>query len=137
MAIPHAYPGMPVDLLAMGGAQFEEVQCPICGDPDAAVDYHATGAGPTEARTAALVKNNWFEAIRLVLPKGHEVCHDHQVEGPITVHCLQGRAALTTGSATHDLRAGHWLYLLGNDPHTLRGIEDSLVLLTIIFPQRS
>ncbi len=137
MAIPHAYPGMPVDLFAAGGAQFEEVQCPVCGDPDATVDYHATGEGPTEARTTALVKNNWFEAIRLVLPKGHEVCHDHQVEGPITVHCLQGRAALTAGGAAHELRAGHWLYLLGNDPHTLRGIEDSLVLLTIMFPQRS
>ena len=129
MAIPHAYPGMPVDLLAKGGAQFEEVQCPVCGDPDVAVDYHATGAGPTEARTTALVKNNSFEAIRLMLPKGHEVCHDHQVEGPITVHCLKGRAALTVGGTTHDLRAGHWLYLLGQDPHTLRGIEDSLVAL--------
>ena len=137
MAIPHAYPGMPVDLLAKGGAQFEEVQCPVCGDPDVTVDYHATGAGPTEARTTALVKNNSFEAIRLMLPKGHEVCHDHQVEGPITVHCLKGRAALTVGGTTHDLRAGHWLYLLGQDPHTLRGIEDSLVLLTIMFPQRS
>ena len=143
MAIPHAYPGMPVDLLsenailATGGAQFEEVQCPVCGDPDATVDYHATGAGPTEARTTALVKNNWFEAIRLVLPKGHEVCHDHQVEGPITVHSLRGRAAQTDGGATHDLPAGYWVYMLGNQPHTLRGIEDSLVLLTIIFPQRA
>jgi len=83
------------------------------------------------------VKNDTFEAIRLVLPKGHEVCHNHQVEGAITVHCLEGRAALTVGGATHDLPAGHWLYLLGNDSHTLRGVEDSLVLLTIMFPQRT
>jgi quercetin dioxygenase-like cupin family protein len=137
MALPHAYPGMSVDLLATGGAQFEEVQCSVCGDPDTAVDYHATGEAPSGARTTALVKNNSFEAIRLVLPKGHEVCHDHRVEGPITVHCLQGRAALTSGGATRDLRAGHWLYLLGNDTHTLRGVEDSVVLLTIMFPQRT
>jgi quercetin dioxygenase-like cupin family protein len=137
MAIPHAYPGMPVDLLATGGEQFEEVQCPACGDPNATVEYHATGAGPTEARTAALVKTNAFEAIRLVLPKGHEVCHDHQVEGPITLHCLRGRAALTVSGTTHDLPAGNWVYLPGHDPHSLHGIEDSLVLLTIIFPQRA
>jgi quercetin dioxygenase-like cupin family protein len=101
------------------------------------VDLQPAEESLSEARTTALVKNNTFEAIRLVLPRGSEVCHDHRVEGAITVQCLQGRAALTVGDATHDLRAGHWLYLLGNDPHTLRGIEDSLVLLTIIFPQRS
>jgi quercetin dioxygenase-like cupin family protein len=111
MAIPHAFPGMPVNL-------------------------RSAEESLSEARTTALVKNNTFEAIRLVLPQGSEVCHNHQVEGAITVQCLQGRAALTVGDSTHDLRAGHWLYLLANDPHTLRGIEDSLVLLTIIFPQR-
>lgn len=48
-----------------------------------------------------------------------------------------GRAALSTGGNTHELAAGHWVYLSGNEPHTLRGIEDSLVLLTIIFPRRA
>ena len=61
----------------------------------------------------------------MVLPKGREVCHDHKVEGAITVHCLEGRAALTVGDATHDLPAGHWLYLWDNVPHTLCGIDDS------------
>ncbi len=136
MAIPHAYPGMPVDLLATGGVQFELVECPACGDPTVKVHYHATGEEPTAARTTALVKGNAFEAIRLVLPKGHEVCHDHEVEGPITIHCLRGRAALTVDSTIHDLPAGHWVYLPGHDPHRLRGVEDSLVLLTVIFPRR-
>ena len=118
MAIPHAYPGMPVDL-------------------------RPAQESLSEARTTALVKNDTFEAIGLVLPKGHEVCHNHQVEGAITVHCLEGRAALTVGGTTHDLRAGHWLYLLGQDPHTLRGIEDSLstairpILSRTMMPRRS
>jgi quercetin dioxygenase-like cupin family protein len=108
MAIPHAHPGIPVDL-------------------------RPAEESLSEARTAALVKNNSFEAIRLVLPRGREVCHDHVVEGPITFHCLQGRVALTTDGTTHDLPAGHWVYLLGHAPHTLRGVEDSLVLLTVMF----
>lgn len=112
MAIPHAFPGMPVDLL-----------------PDE--------QSPSSGGTIALVKNNTFEAIRLVLPKGREVCHDHPLEAVITAQCLQGRAALTIGDATHELPAGYWLFLLSGDPHTLRGIEDSVVLLTLIFPQRS
>lgn len=108
MSIPHAYPGMPVDL-------------------------RSARESSSEDQTTALVKNNSFEAIRLVLPRGREVCHEHQVEGPITVHCLEGRAALTVGDQTHELPAGHWLYLMANTPHALRGIEDSLVLLTVMF----
>ena len=93
MAIPHAYPGMPVDLR-----------------PD--------GESFSEAQSAALVKNEIFESIRMVIPKGHEMSR-HQVEGAITIYCLDGRIAFTTGGKTHDLKAGHWLFLLGNEPHSL------------------
>jgi quercetin dioxygenase-like cupin family protein len=108
MAIPHASPGLPVDL------------CP-------------SGEVLSEAKTNALVKNEAFEAIRLAVPKGHEVCHNHQVEGPITVHCLEGSIAFTAEGETHAVRAGQWLFLPGGVPHTITGLEDSLVLLTVMF----
>jgi quercetin dioxygenase-like cupin family protein len=108
MAIPHAYPGMPVDLRVREGT-------------------------PSEARTTALVKNDTFEAIRLVAPKGHEICHDHQVEGMITVHCLKGRIAFTADGDTRELAADHWLFLPGGVPHTIAALEDALVLLTVMF----
>lgn len=109
MAIPHAGPGLPIDLRPAGESR-------------------------TEARSIAPAKTNEFEAIRLVLPRGHEVCHEHQVDGPVTIQCLEGRATLTVEGTTHDLAAGRWLYLPARVPHSLRGSEDSLVLLTIIFP---
>ncbi len=112
MAIPHAFPGEPVDLLPAGESL-------------------------TEQRTTALVKNDRFEVIRLVLPKGREVCHEHQVAGPITVQCLAGRAEIEVEGSRHDLSAGRWLYLESGEPHTLRGLEDSLVLLTILFAEQS
>jgi len=108
MAIPHAYPGMPVDLRPQDEAL-------------------------SEARTTALVKNDTFEAIRLVIPQGHEVCHDHRVEGMMTVHCLEGRVTFTADNETHELPAGHWLFLTGGVPHTITGLEDALVLLTVMF----
>jgi quercetin dioxygenase-like cupin family protein len=108
MAIPHAYPGMPVDLRPVGESF-------------------------SEARSTALVKIDIFESIGMVIPKGHETSR-HQVEGAITIYCLDGRIAFATGGKTHDLRAGHWRFLLGNEPHTLVGIEDASVLLTIMFP---
>lgn len=108
MAIPHAYPGLPVDLRPNGESFFE-------------------------ARSAVLVQNDVFESIWMVIPKGHEMSR-HQVEGAIRIYCLDGRIAFTTGGKTHDLKAGHWLFLLGSEPHSLVEVEDASVLLTIIFP---
>ena len=104
----HAFPGMPVNLR-----------------PEASL---------AEATTFPLVKEAAFEAIRMVIRKDHEMS-EHQVEGAITIYCLDGRITFTARGKTHDLRAGHWLFLLGNEPHSLRAIEDSSLLLTILFPQ--
>ena len=108
---PHAYPGRPIDL-------------------------RPEGESLARATTIPLVKEEAFEAIRMVLRKGHEVA-DHRVEGPITIYCLEGQIAFTARGQTHDLKAGHWLFLLGNEPHSLRAIEDSSLLLTILFPRSS
>lgn len=105
----HAYPGRPIDL-------------------------RPEGASLATATTFPLVKEGAFEAIRMVLRRDHEMA-GHQVEGPITIYCLDGQIAFTSRGQTHDLRTGHWLFLLGNEPHSLRAIEDSSFLLTILFPR--
>jgi quercetin dioxygenase-like cupin family protein len=97
------------------------------------VNLRPEGASLSEATTFPLVKEETFEAIRMVIRKGHEMS-GHQVEGAITIYCLDGRIAFTARGETHDLRAGYWLFLLGNERHSLRGIEDSSFLLTILFP---
>lgn len=108
MAIPHAAPGVPVDLLGR-----EE--------------------GRSAPQTRALVKEGAFEAIRMVIPKGHTVCDNHSVEGPMTLHCLEGRIAFTADGDERSVRAGQWLFLPGGVPHSIVGVEDSLLLLTIMF----
>lgn len=110
MAIPHAAPGIPVNL-----------------QPE--------GEDLSRSVTNALVKTGDFEAIRMVVPRGHEVCRNHQVDGPITVHCLKGRIAFTADGETHSVPASCWLFLPGKVPHTISGVEDSVLLLTIMFPR--
>ena len=107
----HAYPGMPVDL-------------------------RPEGASLSTAKTFPLVKETMFEAIRVVLHKDREMAN-HQVEGPMTIYCLDGQIAFTARGQTHELKAGQWLFLLGDEPHSLRAIEDSSFLLTILFPHSS
>jgi quercetin dioxygenase-like cupin family protein len=97
------------------------------------VDLRPAGEGLSEARSNALIKNEAFEAIRMIVPQGYEVCHNHQVDGPITVQCLTGCVNFNADGDAHELRAGHWVFLPGKVPHTITGVEDSLILLTVMF----
>jgi quercetin dioxygenase-like cupin family protein len=69
----------------------------------------------------------------MVIPKGHEVCHNHQVPGHLTLYCLKGHIAFISDGDTRSVRAGQWLFLPGGVPHTIAGVEDSLALLTVMF----
>lgn len=96
------------------------------------VDMRPLGRGLKDAKSAAIIKLPYFEAVRLVVPAGREIPR-HQVPGTITVQCLEGRVALGLADAELELSAGDWLYLDGGTPHVVRGIEDASLLLTIFF----
>jgi quercetin dioxygenase-like cupin family protein len=106
MAIPHAKSGEVIDIRPLGSAL-------------------------GKARTTTLVKTNALEIIRLVIPTGKEI-PGHQAHGEITVQCLEGRVSFTVGNSSRDLCAGQLLYLSSEEPHSLHGIEDASVLLTIV-----
>ena len=111
MAIPHAKSGEVIDLRQLGEALAHTV-------------------------TSTLVKTDKLEVIRLVVLAG-KVIPPHQVVGEITVQCLEGRVAFTVGGgATREMAAGQMLYLAGNEPHSLRGIEDASVLVTILLHEQ-
>ena len=50
------------------------------------------------------------------------------------MQCLEGKIAFTACGQTHDLEAGHLLHLPAGEPHSLRGIEDGSLLLTVVSP---
>jgi len=109
VAIPHARPGQPVDVRPYGPAF----------------------AG---AKTTALIKTDSLEVLRLVVPRGKEI-PTHSTKGEITVHCLEGRVTFTADGEAHDLEAGHLLYLQAGQPHSVLGIDDASLLVTITFPR--
>jgi quercetin dioxygenase-like cupin family protein len=106
MALPHAKPGEAVSVRPLGSA--------LAG-----------------TRTTTLIKTDALEVIRLIVPAGKEV-PPHRVAGEITVQCLEGRVAFTAGGATREMAAGDLLYLSGGETHSLRGVEDATVLVTIL-----
>lgn len=106
MAIPHAKSGEVIDIGPLGSAL-------------------------AQTKTTTLVKTETLEIIRLVIPSGKTI-PEHRAHGEITVQCLEGRVALTTGGTTQDLVARQLLYLSSEEPHSLHGLEDASVLVTIL-----
>jgi quercetin dioxygenase-like cupin family protein len=99
--------------------------------PGEVVDVRPLGATLALTETKALVMTKTLEVIRMVVPAGKEI-PTHKAKGAIVVQCLEGRIAFTACGKTHDLEAGQLLYLLTGEPHSLRGIEDGSLLLTIL-----
>lgn len=100
--------------------------------PGEVVDLRPLGNRLKDEKTEAIIKAKSFEAIRLVVMAGNEI-PSHEVSGNITLHCLEGRISLGLAQSSIELNAGEWVYLDGGEAHSVKGIEDSSVLLTILF----
>jgi quercetin dioxygenase-like cupin family protein len=95
------------------------------------VDVRPLATSIDAARTTTLVKTTQLELIRLVLPAGKEIS-EHQVAGEITVQCLEGHVEFTSNDVTRSLSAGELVYLAAASKHSLRAVENSSVLVTIL-----
>jgi quercetin dioxygenase-like cupin family protein len=109
MAIPHAKPGEVVDVRPLGSAL-------------------------TSAHTKTLVRAEQVEVIRLVVPAGKEI-EEHKAKGELVVQCLEGRVAFTARGKTQNLEAGKLLYLPTGEAHSVKGVEDASLLLTVLLPK--
>ena len=110
MSIPHAVPGEVVDVRPLGAALATTV-------------------------TRTLVKTDSIDVIRMIVPAGKEI-PTHKAKGELVVQCLEGKIAFIACGKTHELEAGRLLYLPIGEPHSLRGIEDGSLLLTVLLPRQ-
>lgn len=88
-----------------------------------------------DAKTSAIIKSEHFEAIRLIVQAGTTI-PTHEVAGNVMLHCLEGHVRLGLSDGDIDLKAGEWVFLDQSEDHSIAGVEDSCVLMTILFPQR-
>jgi quercetin dioxygenase-like cupin family protein len=96
------------------------------------IDLRPLGDNLKLARTEAIVKSDLFEAVRLIVHAGMKI-DEHDVEGPIMLHCLEGHVLLGLAGSNVSLKEGQWMYLEGGARHSVSGIEESSLLLTILF----
>ncbi len=77
-----------------------------------------------------LVKQPVFRIVLVALQAGAEIA-EHETEGPITVHALEGRLAIRVGTEESALTAGQLLILRSGLRHTIHAQADSAFLLTL------
>ena len=95
------------------------------------VDVRPLGVSIADSKTTALIKTQHFEVLRMVILASKEIA-EHKAKGDIIVQCLEGHITFSTKEKNLELRAGHMLYLKTGEPHSLKAIEDSSLLLTML-----
>jgi quercetin dioxygenase-like cupin family protein len=110
MALPHAQPGQVIDIRPLD-------------------------AKLAEVKTGTLLKTTHMEVVRMILPQGRVIA-EHKAPGEIMVQCLEGRIVFTAMGQENELVVGQMLYLTSAEPHSVRAVENSSILLTILLDAR-
>ena len=97
------------------------------------IDIRPLGESLAGTRTSTLLKTDHLEVLRLVMPAGKAIL-THTAPGEMTVQCLEGRVEFRIREETHELEPGDLLHVPPDEPHSVRGIEDGSLLLTILLP---
>lgn len=89
-------------------------------------------AGTAGGRTAQTVMGGHEKVLRqtvIAMVAGAELT-EHANPGEASVHVLRGRVTLAAGGESWDGRDGD-LLIVPDAPHSLRAVQDSVVLLTV------
>ena len=95
------------------------------------IDVRPFGCAFDDAKTSVLLHTDFVKAVRVVMPAGN-VLSEHKAPGEIIVHCLEGKIEFTTMGETKDLNPGQLLSLPTGNLHSVKAIENSSFLLTIV-----
>jgi quercetin dioxygenase-like cupin family protein len=99
------------------------------------VDVRPAGSDQAPSQRTILLRTDQVEIARLAVPAGKEI-PEHKAKGEIVVQCLEGRVAYQVFGKTLTLEPGKLLYMPMGEPHSVKGVEDALLLLTIFLPKQ-
>jgi nucleotide-binding universal stress UspA family protein/mannose-6-phosphate isomerase-like protein (cupin superfamily) len=105
----------------------------LLAKPGQIIDVRPLGPALASTPTRKLAASQGIEIARLILPAGKEV-FEFRNKGTLVAHCLEGRVAVTVLGKTQVLEAGQLIYLPKEEPHTLKGVENAALLLTVVLP---
>ncbi len=86
-------------------------------------------AGAGDSRT--LIRTDHLEIFRYALPAGKYV-DTHTAAGLMVIQCIEGSVEFAALGKTQQLTPGAMLYLRDHEPHALRALSDTVLLITIL-----
>jgi quercetin dioxygenase-like cupin family protein len=95
-----------------------------------AIDLHPLGEQLAGARSTSLIKSRQLQLLRVVLRAGERL-REHHVRGEITLHCLEGRAQVSTPGHAIELSPGQLVLLPGGEPHAVHALQHTSLLVTV------
>lgn len=121
----------PCPVLAVKSPPFTPVSH---AQPGEVMDVRPLGADVVSTKTRALLKTTEVEVIRMVVPARKEI-PTHQGKGDLILQCLEGRVEFTAVGKTQTLEAGQMFYLPKHESHSVKGLEDASLLVTLLLPK--
>ncbi len=88
--------------------------------------------GDTEAgrRAETLIKTDGLRVVLVTMLTGITL-HEHTAPGPITIHAIRGRFAVTFEGEEREIGPGELVSLASGVKHAVRTVEEGAFLLTI------
>ncbi len=103
--------------------------------PGDAISIRPTAAAHGPIKPTVLIKADHVRVVRFMFSAGDELA-EHTTPGDLVVQCLQGEVDFTAQGRTQTLRPDQLLYLPAKVPHSVKALDDSLLLLTIVIPPK-
>lgn len=98
-----------------------------------AAEAVAAAADTAVGHTAkTLVKDGPLRIIIVGMRRGSTL-RDHDAEGPVSIHVLQGQVQLAALGESRALNAGQAIAYAASVTHSVEALDDSALLLTIAF----
>lgn len=100
--------------------------------PGEVIDIRPYGADFESAATSeTLIRESHIEVFRFILKAG-KVTPEHTAAGAITIQCIEGEVELDVSGDIRVLKASQLVYLSANEPHTVKALADTTLLITIL-----
>lgn len=95
-----------------------------------AIWYKDDFVWPEKINITPMLETTTSKEIRITMPKG-EVMKEHTAPGDIVVQLLEGKIWFDVNDERHEFKKGDMLFLDAMVPHSLGGIENSIIRLTL------